>query len=105
MKMALQVELIPAASAAERDQLLQAGQVDGVITDLVALALYNKEQTEVVAVRYAMVPTESICSISANRSRKQWDHHTNPFKRSYYWDITRYDYRVPDDPIIGDEKP
>ena len=55
----IQVELIPAASAAERDQLLQAGQVDGVITDLVALALYNREQTEVVAVRYAMVPTDN----------------------------------------------
>lgn len=54
----IQIELIPAASAAERDQLLQAGQVDGVITDLVALALYNKEETEIVAVRYAMIPTD-----------------------------------------------
>ncbi len=51
------VELVPAASAAERDQLLQAGQVDGVITDLVALALYNRAAPEVVAVRYAMVAT------------------------------------------------
>jgi NitT/TauT family transport system substrate-binding protein len=51
------VELIPAASAAERDQLLQAGQIDGFITDLVALALYNRDTTQVVAVRYAMVPT------------------------------------------------
>ncbi|HQK15671.1 MAG TPA: MetQ/NlpA family ABC transporter substrate-binding protein, partial [Anaerolineae bacterium] len=53
----IQVELIPAASAAERDQLLQAGQIDGFITDLVALALYNRESPQVVAVRYAMVPT------------------------------------------------
>ena len=51
------VELVTAASAAERDQLLQAGQVDGVITDLVALALYNRTAPQVVAVRYAMVPT------------------------------------------------
>ncbi|MEJ5310492.1 MAG: ABC transporter substrate-binding protein [Anaerolineae bacterium] len=51
------VELVPAASAAERDQLLQAGQIDGFITDLVALALYNRESPQVVAVRYAMVPT------------------------------------------------
>jgi NitT/TauT family transport system substrate-binding protein len=51
------VELIPAASAAERDQLLQAGQIDGFITDLVALALYNRDAPQVVAVRYAMVPT------------------------------------------------
>lgn len=55
------VELIPAASAAERDQLLQAGQVDGVISDLAALALYNRDAQPgaplVIAVRYAMVPT------------------------------------------------
>lgn len=52
------VEFVTAASAAERDQLLQAGQVDGVITDLVALALYNREEAgQVVAVRFAMVPT------------------------------------------------
>ncbi len=54
----LTVELVPVASAAERDQLLQAGQVDGIITDLVALALYNRATTRVVAVRFAMVPTE-----------------------------------------------
>ncbi len=56
-KQGIEVELIPAASAAERDQLLQAGQIDGFITDLVALALYNRESPQVVAVRYAMVPT------------------------------------------------
>lgn len=56
------VELVPTSSAAERDQLLQAGQIDGVITDLVALALYNRDITHtnaggMVVVRYAMVPT------------------------------------------------
>jgi NitT/TauT family transport system substrate-binding protein len=52
------VEFVAAASAAERDQLLQAGQVDGVITDMVALALYNSEEAgRIVAVRAAMVPT------------------------------------------------
>jgi NitT/TauT family transport system substrate-binding protein len=51
------VDLIPAGSAAERDQLLQAGQVDGMINDLVALALANREGTNLVAVRYAMVAT------------------------------------------------
>ena len=51
------VTLVPASSAGERDQLLQAGQVDGVITDLVALSLYNREVTRVIAVRYAMTPT------------------------------------------------
>lgn len=53
----LAVKLIPVASAAERDQLLQAGQIDGFITDLVALALYNQDVSQVIAVRYAMTPS------------------------------------------------
>jgi NitT/TauT family transport system substrate-binding protein len=53
----IEVELITAGSAAERDQLLQAGQVDAVITDLVSLALVNRDETRLVTVRYAMVPT------------------------------------------------
>jgi NitT/TauT family transport system substrate-binding protein len=51
------VSFVAAASAAERDQLLQAGEIDGIVTDLVALALYNREDVRVVAVRYAMTPT------------------------------------------------
>ncbi len=58
-KEGVHVEFIAAASAAERDQLLQAGEVDVVITDLVALALYNREVVRVVAVRYAMTPTSN----------------------------------------------
>ena len=53
----IEVELILASSAADRDQLLSAGQVDAVITDLVTLALANRDETRLVAVRYAMVPT------------------------------------------------
>jgi len=53
----VEVEFISVASAAERDQLLQAGKIDGIITDLVALALYNRDAPRVVAVRYAMTPT------------------------------------------------
>jgi NitT/TauT family transport system substrate-binding protein len=53
----VEVSFVPAASAAERDQLLQAGEIDGIVTDLVALALYNREDVRVVAVRYAMTPT------------------------------------------------
>lgn len=53
----IDVELIPVASAAERDQLLQAGQIDGIVADLVALALYNRDATQMIGVRYAMVPT------------------------------------------------
>lgn len=55
----VQVLLVPVASAAERDQLLQAGQLDGVINDLVALALYNRETSRLVGVRYAMQATST----------------------------------------------
>ncbi len=53
----LTVELVPVASAAERDQLLQAGQLDATISDLVALTLANRESVRLVAVRTAMVAT------------------------------------------------
>jgi len=55
----VQVTLVPVASAAERDQLLQAGQLDGVINDLVAVALYDRESPRLVAVRYAMQATST----------------------------------------------
>ncbi len=53
----IRVEFVVAASAAERDQLLQAGQIDGSVNDLVAIALYNKETPRLIAVRYAMTAT------------------------------------------------
>ncbi len=54
----VEVVFVPVASAAERDQLLVAGQVDVVIDDLVSLLLLNREGVEIVAVRTAMRPTE-----------------------------------------------
>ena len=53
----ISVELVPVSSAAERDQLFQADQVDLLITDLVALALANRDAGTLTGVRYAMVPT------------------------------------------------
>ncbi len=55
----VEVEFVPVASAAERDQLLMAGQVDVVIDDLVSLLLLDREGVQVVAVRTAMRPTEA----------------------------------------------
>jgi NitT/TauT family transport system substrate-binding protein len=51
----LQVEFVPAASAAERDQLMQAEQIDGMINDLVSTLLYNQQQVQIVIVRFARV--------------------------------------------------
>jgi NitT/TauT family transport system substrate-binding protein len=52
------VEFIPVASAPERDQLLAAGQVDGTINETLAVMFFNKETTQMQAVRYALRPVE-----------------------------------------------
>lgn len=57
-KHGLTVELIPVASAPERDQLLAAGQADGAINETLAVMLFNKETVQMQAVRYALRPVE-----------------------------------------------
>ncbi len=52
------VELIPVASAPERDQLLAAGQADGTINETLAVMLFNKDVVQMQAVRYALRPVE-----------------------------------------------
>lgn len=51
------VEFVPVASAAERDQLMQAGQIDGMINDLVSTMLYNRDETQIIVVSFARVAT------------------------------------------------
>jgi NitT/TauT family transport system substrate-binding protein len=53
----LVVEFIPVTSAAERDQVIQAGQADGMINEILSTLFYNSEQPEISIVRYARVPT------------------------------------------------
>jgi NitT/TauT family transport system substrate-binding protein len=47
------VEFLPVASAAERDQVMQSGQVDGMINDLTSTVLYNKDAQKIAVVRFA----------------------------------------------------
>jgi NitT/TauT family transport system substrate-binding protein len=54
-KQGLKVEFIPAGSAAERDQLIAAGQADGMINDLLAVALFNRQSVQLQVVRFAHV--------------------------------------------------
>jgi NitT/TauT family transport system substrate-binding protein len=49
----INVEFVPVASAAERDQLMQAGQADGMINDLISTVLYNKDTQKIAVVRFA----------------------------------------------------
>ncbi len=53
----LEVELIPVSSAPERDQLMQSGQVDAMINEVVSVLFYNQESPQVVVVRFARVAT------------------------------------------------
>lgn len=54
-KQGIKVEFIPAGSAAERDQLIAAGQADAMINDLLAVALFNRQSTQLQVVQFAHV--------------------------------------------------
>jgi len=51
----LNVEFIPVGSAAEREQVMAAGQADGMVNDLLSVALYNRKDIQVQVVRFARV--------------------------------------------------
>src|SRR3972149_2643554 len=51
------VEFVPVSAAAERDQLMQAGQIDGMINDLISTALYNQNEVLITIVRFARTAT------------------------------------------------
>jgi NitT/TauT family transport system substrate-binding protein len=53
----VRVEFIPVASAAERDQIMAAGQADGMINDLVSTLFYNKDAIQIQIVRFARTAT------------------------------------------------
>jgi NitT/TauT family transport system substrate-binding protein len=56
-KHGVKVEFVPVASAPERDQLIAAGQADGMINEALSTALYNKNKTQVQTVRFARAAT------------------------------------------------
>jgi NitT/TauT family transport system substrate-binding protein len=49
----INVEFVPVASAAERDQIMQAGQADGMINDLISSVFYNKDAQKIAIARFA----------------------------------------------------
>ncbi len=55
----ISVELVPFKSALERDTAMQAGQIDGMLNDLVSAALLNKDADKVRVVRVAMRPARN----------------------------------------------
>ena len=47
------VEFIPVASAPERAQIMQAGQADGTVNEILSVMFFNKESVQMQAVRFA----------------------------------------------------
>ncbi len=53
----VQVEIIPVASAPERDQLIAAGEADGMLNEIVSTLFHNKNDVQVQIVRTARAAT------------------------------------------------
>jgi NitT/TauT family transport system substrate-binding protein len=56
-KHGVKVEFIPVSSAPERDQLIAAGQADGMVNEALSTAFFNKDQIQAQVVRYARAAT------------------------------------------------
>ncbi len=69
-KNGVKVEFVPVASAPERDQLISAGQADGMINETLSTALYNKDKLQVQIVRYARAATQDTALFSILASGK-----------------------------------
>jgi NitT/TauT family transport system substrate-binding protein len=54
----LDVKLIPVASAPERDQLLQAGQADGTLNEMLSVMFFNRNEVRMQAVRYGLMASK-----------------------------------------------
>jgi NitT/TauT family transport system substrate-binding protein len=53
----VEVEFIPVASAAERDQVITAKKADGMINESVSTLFYNQDETQIQIVRFARIAT------------------------------------------------
>ncbi len=54
----IEVEALPVGSAIERDQLMQAGRVDGMINEVFGAALFNRDSQKMMIVSYARKPMQ-----------------------------------------------
>ncbi|MBC8332856.1 MAG: ABC transporter substrate-binding protein [Anaerolineae bacterium] len=55
----VKVEIIPVASAPERDQIIAAGSADGMLNEIVSTLFYNKNEVQVQIVRTARAATST----------------------------------------------
>jgi len=57
-KRGVEVKLLPVASAPERDQLLQAGQADGTLNEILSVMFFNRQKIRMQAVRYGLMASK-----------------------------------------------
>ena len=53
----VEVEAVPVTSAVERDQLMQAGEIDGMLNEIATTALFNRDGVKIQAVIASRVAT------------------------------------------------
>jgi NitT/TauT family transport system substrate-binding protein len=63
----IQIELLPVKSGQERDALIQAGEVDGMLTDLPGVGIFNRDepQVKIVAMARKAYPTAPLFRLLA----------------------------------------
>jgi len=55
-ELGITIDTLPVGSAVERDQLMQAGQIDGMINEISGAAIFNREKSQVKIVAIARSP-------------------------------------------------
>ena len=55
-ELGITIETLPVGSAVERDQLMQAGRIDGMINEISGAAIFNREKSQVKIVAIARSP-------------------------------------------------
>lgn len=53
----VEIEFINVSSAFDRDQLMQSGQIDGMLNELVTTLFYNRSESKIHVVRFARTAT------------------------------------------------
>ncbi len=54
----IKVEILTVGSAVERDQLMQASRIDGMLNEIGGAALFNREKQRLKIISYARIPLE-----------------------------------------------
>ncbi len=92
----LKVELIPVASAPERDQVFAAAQVDGMINEALVTALINKDQVHAQVVRYARTATQAGRLVQHPGLRQERHHQRGRLERRRDRRFAGDGHRIPD---------